>query len=94
MDPAFLDLAGRAPEFSLPQGIPNSRYVLAVGRWSSAERYKGFDTLVRALPPLLRETPDLHLVFVGDGDDRPSLEALRAFDLQEMLAPVAPNAKP
>ena len=76
IDPAFLDLADRASEFSPPAGIPNSRYVLAVGRWSSAERYKGFDTLIRALPLLLRETQDLHLVFVGDGDDRPSLEAL------------------
>jgi phosphatidylinositol alpha-1,6-mannosyltransferase len=76
LDPAFLDLAERASEFSLPEGIPNSRYVLAVGRWSSAERYKGFDTLIRVLPRLLRETPDLHLVFIGDGDDRPTLEAL------------------
>jgi phosphatidyl-myo-inositol dimannoside synthase len=50
--------------------------VLAVGRWSSAERYKGFDTLIRVLPRLLRQTPNLHLVFVGDGDDRPTLESL------------------
>lgn len=76
LDPAFLALTEHAPEFSLPAEIPNSRYVLAVGRWSSAERYKGFDTLIRVLPQLLRETPDLRLVFVGSGDDRPSLEAL------------------
>jgi len=76
LDPAFLELANRAAEFSLPRGAPNSRYVLAVGRWSSAERYKGFDTLIRVLPGLLRDTPDLHLVLVGDGDDRPSLETL------------------
>jgi phosphatidyl-myo-inositol dimannoside synthase len=76
LDPGFLELAARAPQFSLPSGIPNSGFVLAVGRWASAERYKGFDTLIRVLPALLRETPDLQLVFIGDGDDRPSLEAL------------------
>jgi phosphatidylinositol alpha-1,6-mannosyltransferase len=76
MDPTFLELAERASEFALPPGIPSARYVLAVGRWSSAERYKGFDTLIRVLPELLRDAPDLHLVFAGDGDDRPSLEAL------------------
>ncbi len=76
LDPEFLALAESASGFSLPTETPNSRYVLAVGRWSSAERYKGFDTLIRVLPALLRETPDLHLLFVGGGDDRPSLEAL------------------
>src|ERR1700722_4969677 len=60
LDPAFLALAERASEFSLPAGIPNSRYVLAVGRWSSAERYKGFDSLIRVSPALLREAPDVH----------------------------------
>ena len=76
LDPGFLEMATRAPQFSLPDKIPNSPYVLAVGRWASAERYKGFDTLIRVLPVLLRETPNLQLVFIGDGDDRPSLEAL------------------
>jgi phosphatidylinositol alpha-1,6-mannosyltransferase len=76
MDPTFLELAERVSEFAQPLGIPNARYVLAVGRWSSAERYKGFDTLIRVLPGLLRDAPDLHLVLAGDGDDRPSLEEL------------------
>jgi phosphatidyl-myo-inositol dimannoside synthase len=76
LDPAFLELASHAAELAPPAGIPNSRYILAVGRWSSAERYKGFDSLLRVMPALLRETPDLQLVFAGDGDDRPSLEAL------------------
>ncbi len=76
LDPDFLAIADRARELSPPEGLPNSRYVLAVGRWSSAERYKGFDSLIRVMPALLHDAPDLHLVLVGDGDDRPSLEAL------------------
>jgi len=76
LDPEFTAMAGHAADFSLPGGVPRSRYVLAVGRWSSKERYKGFDSLIRVLPALLRQTPELHLVLVGDGDDRPTLEAL------------------
>ncbi len=76
LDPAFFELVRAADTLPLPDPIPRARYVLAVGRWSSAERYKGFDTLIQALPQLLRAAPDLHLVFVGEGDDRPALEKL------------------
>jgi phosphatidyl-myo-inositol dimannoside synthase len=76
LDPEFVAMAGHAAKFSLPEGVPQSRYVLTVGRWSSKERYKGFDTLIRVLPGLLRAAPELHLVLAGDGDDRPVLEAL------------------
>jgi len=76
LDPAFFELACHADELPLPDSIPRARYVLAVGRWSSAERYKGFDTLIRALPEVRRAIPDVHLVFVGEGDDQPALEKL------------------
>ncbi len=76
LDPTFFELASAADTLPLPDSIPRAPYVLAVGRWSSAERYKGFDTLIQALPQLLRAAPDLHLVFAGDGDDRPPLENL------------------
>ncbi|MGA8269424.1 MAG: glycosyltransferase family 4 protein [Candidatus Acidiferrales bacterium] len=76
LDPAFFELASAAHTLPLPDSIPRDPYVLAVGRWSSAERYKGFDTLIQALPQLHRAAPDLHLVFAGDGDDRPPLENL------------------
>jgi glycosyltransferase involved in cell wall biosynthesis len=76
LDPSFLDFANRAASLSRPLSIPNSRYILAVGRWASSERYKGFDTLIRALPTLRADNSDLQLVFAGGGDDRPSLEHL------------------
>jgi glycosyltransferase involved in cell wall biosynthesis len=49
---------------------------LTVGRWDSTERYKGADTLLAALPQVLKTAPDASLVLVGDGDDRPRLEHL------------------
>jgi len=76
LDPAFLSLASTADNLPLANLIPRSRYVLAVGRWASAEKYKGFDTLIRTLPQLRLAVPDLHLVFVGEGDDQPALEDL------------------
>lgn len=42
------------------------------------ERYKGHDTLVRALALVLAKVPDAQWVVIGDGSLRPGLEALAA----------------
>jgi glycosyltransferase involved in cell wall biosynthesis len=76
LDPGFFDLADRAASLPLPPSLPNSRYILAVGRWASSERYKGFDTLIRALPAPLPANEDVQMVFAGHGNDRPGLERL------------------
>jgi glycosyltransferase involved in cell wall biosynthesis len=60
-----------------PPGFPlNGQIILTVGRWDSAEKYKGADTLIAALPHVLKVAPEASLVLVGDGDDRPRLEEL------------------
>jgi phosphatidylinositol alpha-1,6-mannosyltransferase len=51
---------------------------LIVGRLSSEERYKGHDALIRLWPRVRDAVPSARLVVVGDGDDRPRLEALTA----------------
>jgi len=43
--------------------------VLAVGRMSRSERYKGHDQLIEAWPAVVDAVPDAQLVVVGDGDD-------------------------
>ena len=60
----------------VPPGFPKGRVVLTVARLAANERYKGVDNLIKAVPRLLPSVPDLHLVAVGDGDDRPQLEKL------------------
>ncbi len=42
------------------------------------ERYKGHDTIVRALPLVLAKVPDAQWIVIGDGSLRPGLEALAA----------------
>jgi len=76
LDPQFEALAASAAKSGVPENFPKGRVILTVGRWLASERYKGMDTLITALPKLLPRWPELHLVAVGQGDDRDWLEDL------------------
>jgi phosphatidylinositol alpha-1,6-mannosyltransferase len=77
LDPEFeARVAATAPLSPPPEFPRTGRIILTVGRWDPAERYKGADTLIAALPRVLKAVPDASLVLVGDGDDRPRLEHL------------------
>jgi phosphatidylinositol alpha-1,6-mannosyltransferase len=77
LDPEFEARLAAAVPLSPPPGFPRTgRIILTVGRWDPAEKYKGADTLITALPRVLKMAPDTSLVLVGDGDDRPRLEQL------------------
>jgi len=56
------------------------RVVLTVARMAAAERYKGHDVVLKALPAVIEQVPDVAYLVVGDGDDQPRLEAM-AHDL-------------
>jgi len=77
LDPEFEARVAAAVTLSPPPGFPQTgRIILTVGRWNSAEKYKGADTLIAALPRVLKASPDVSLVLVGDGSDRARLEQL------------------
>ena len=57
-------------------GVADSRVLLSVGRLTSTDSYKGFDTVLRALPQVLARVPDVRYVVVGEGDDLPRLKTL------------------
>jgi phosphatidyl-myo-inositol dimannoside synthase len=77
LDPEFEARVAAATPTTAPEGFPlNARNILTVGRWNSAEKYKGADTLISVLPRVLQMEADASLVLVGDGDDRPRLEQL------------------
>jgi phosphatidylinositol alpha-1,6-mannosyltransferase len=77
LDPEFESRIASATPSIPPKEFPqNRRVILSVGRWNSAEKYKGADTLISALPRILKTAPDAALVLVGGGDDLPRLEQL------------------
>jgi glycosyltransferase involved in cell wall biosynthesis len=50
--------------------------ILTVCRLAAAERYKGYDQIIKALPKILSAVPNAHYVLVGSGPDRPRVEKL------------------
>jgi phosphatidyl-myo-inositol dimannoside synthase len=59
-----------------PLSDPDTPVVLIVGALRSDERYKGHDQLIAAWPAVVASVPGAHLLIVGDGDDRPRVQAL------------------
>ncbi len=77
LDPEFEQRVADGSPSALPPDFPSGRkIILTVGRWDPAERYKGADTLISALPGVLKTVPEAFLVLIGEGADRPRLEQL------------------
>lgn len=66
MDHTLYTPDGRPPAARKP-------WIVYLGR---LKKYKGIDLILRALPEIAREVPDVVYRIVGDGDDRPRLEQL------------------
>ena len=79
-DPSLYAGGERFPETRRALGIPAEHVVLfCAGRMTSDKR---MDRLVEMLPDVLREAPDVTLLLIGDGPDRPAIErAVQAGDL-------------
>jgi phosphatidylinositol alpha-1,6-mannosyltransferase len=77
VDPRFRP--GPKPGYLLDRyGLHGKKVVLTVSRLAAIERYKGHDRVIRVLPRVLADHPETMYLIVGDGDDRPRLEALAA----------------
>ena len=75
VDPRFTP--GPKPRYLAERhGLEERKVLLTVSRLAAAERYKGHDRVIQALPKVLGRHPDAVYVIVGDGDDRARLEAL------------------
>jgi glycosyltransferase involved in cell wall biosynthesis len=73
-----LDRFGPGPkdaELCRHLGLASRKVVMTFGRMAADERYKGFDEVIDVLPRLRRADPSICYLAVGDGDDRPRLEA-------------------
>jgi phosphatidylinositol alpha-1,6-mannosyltransferase len=65
----------KSPELVERYGLNGKTVLMTLGRLAAAEKYKGFDEIMDLLPALLQTIPDIVYLIVGDGDDRPRLEA-------------------
>jgi glycosyltransferase involved in cell wall biosynthesis len=72
------DLLSLAPDARKLESLHlvDRRPILTVGRISAAERYKGHDVLLHALPAILERVPRALYLVAGGGDDRARLESL------------------
>ncbi|MCG6134888.1 MAG: glycosyltransferase [Nostoc sp. LLA-1] len=62
---------------------PKQPIILTVARLSRSDAYKGYDQVIRALPQIRQQIPDVHYLIVGKGDDHPRIEELvRSLNLQ------------
>jgi len=50
--------------------------LLTVNRFSSLEKQKGYDKVIKALPQVRRDVPDVKFLLVGEGDDLPRVKEL------------------
>jgi glycosyltransferase involved in cell wall biosynthesis len=57
---------------------PEQPVILTVSRLVGADRYKGYDQILQALPQISSVIADVHYILVGKGDDRLRLEGLIA----------------
>jgi phosphatidyl-myo-inositol dimannoside synthase len=73
LDPNFVLAACDGNTPPLPAG---HQVLLTVGRLISAEPGKGVDSVIRVLPDVLKEVPNLLYVVVGEGDLKRRLEEL------------------
>jgi phosphatidylinositol alpha-1,6-mannosyltransferase len=56
-------------------GLTGKIVLMTLGRLSPEERYKGFDEIMEVLPLLSKHIHHIAYLIVGDGEDRPRLEA-------------------
>lgn len=54
--------------------LKGKKVLMTLARLPSAERYKGVDEVLDAMPDMLKQEPALSYLVVGDGNDRPRLQ--------------------
>lgn len=75
----FVDLLVSENNHRILRAIGNkgdAKILLSVGNLSQGLEYKGFDLVIRALPRILREFPQVRYVIVGTGPGRDTLQSL------------------
>ena len=76
-DPEQFVIASKPPQllgrYNLTAEQP---IILTVSRLVTSEQYKGYDSILRAMPQIRRAIPGIRYLIVGQGNDRPRIERL------------------
>jgi len=64
----------KSPALLERYGLQGKMVLMTLGRLESAERYKGFDEILEAMPELIAAVPNVAYLIAGDGSDRGRLE--------------------
>ena len=79
-------IADKRQDLLQRHGLAGRKVIMTLARLPSFERYKGIDEILELMPVLLDREPALAYLVVGEGDDRPRLEAkARALGLQDRV---------
>lgn len=65
----------KRPDLLARYGLDQRTVLMTLARLAPAERYKGVDEVIEALPALSRDRPDVAYLVCGGGEDRARLEA-------------------
>ncbi len=76
VDPDRFTLGPRNPELVARYGLAGRRVLMTVARLAASEQRKGHDRVIAVMPKVVEAIPNATYLIVGDGDDRPRLEAL------------------
>jgi phosphatidylinositol alpha-1,6-mannosyltransferase len=68
-------VGSRSQELIARYGLDGKTVLMTLGRLAAQEKYKGFDEVMELLPALSAQIANIVYLVVGDGDDRPRLEA-------------------
>lgn len=75
---------------------PGRRIILTICRLADAERYKGYDQILEAMPAILRAVPDAHYILAGEGPDADRVRRLvvsLGLERQVTLAGLVPDER-
>jgi len=76
VDPSRLEPGPKRPDLEERWSLRGKKVVMTAGRMDASplELRKGFDEVLEAMPAMLRSTPDLVYMVVGDGPEQANLE--------------------
>ncbi|MGP1383025.1 MAG: glycosyltransferase family 4 protein [Thainema sp.] len=77
LDPQQFQI-GPKPDYLLKRyGLqPQQPVIFTVSRLGKLDTYKGYDQILRALPIIRQQIPDVHYILAGKGDDTPRIQQL------------------